>query len=195
MIYNHFILSALWLLYCFVHSFLANDDIKRKFKKQFNFNDNLYRIFYNLFALISLSALFFYHFSLTSILLFVKQPVTIGFAVLFIAAGVIIMLICIKKYFLQLSGFFKNKNEFPVLETLGMHRYTRHPLYLGTFIFLIGLVLFAPLLSNLIAVIIIIVYTIIGIQFEEKKLIALFGDDYRRYKKEVPKLIPFIKKI
>ena len=116
-------------------------------------------------------------------------------AIIFILGGLFVMMICIKKYFFQLSGIVnKEKITKPFLETGGIHRYVRHPLYLGTFIFLIGLFLLNPLLSNLIAVIIIIIYTMIGIQFEESKLIKEYGDDYRLYQKKVPKLIPFLKK-
>ncbi len=34
-------------------------------------------------------------------------------------------------------------------------------------------------------------YILIGISLEERDLIALFGDQYRRYRKQVPMLIPW----
>jgi protein-S-isoprenylcysteine O-methyltransferase Ste14 len=77
-----------------------------------------------------------------------------------------------------------------VLQISGVHRYVRHPLYLGTFIFLWGLFLLIPLWSSLIAVVLIQAYTQTGIIFEEKKLVAEFGDQYRDYQQAVPKLIP-----
>lgn len=35
-------------------------------------------------------------------------------------------------------------------------------------------------------------YIIIGTQFEEKDLVAVFGDHYRHYQKRVGMLVPFI---
>ena len=72
-----------------------------------------------------------------------------------------------------------------------IHKLVRHPLYLGTFTFIWGLWLLFPTLSLLIANFIITVYTLIGIRFEEKKLVELFGENYTRYQQSVPKILPF----
>ena len=96
--------------------------------------------------------------------------------------------ICIKKYFKQMIGIMP---AVPKLEISGIHKFVRHPLYLGTFLFLIGLFLAFPLLTNLIGVSIIIIYTLIGIKIKKKKLIKLFGSSYELYKEKVPMIIPF----
>ena len=75
--------------------------------------------------------------------------------------------------------------------TGGFHRYVRHPLYLGTFITIWAGFLLLPLISLLISNAIITIYTLIGIELEEKKLILEFGEDYREYQNRVPRLIPF----
>ena len=49
-------------------------------------------------------------------------------------------------------------------------------------------------LSLLIANAIITIYTLVGISFEEKKLLKQFGTEYDEYRRSVPKIIPFIKR-
>ncbi len=103
---------------------------------------------------------------------------------------------CIRKYFYELSGIQALENkpiEVPTLQQKGLHKYVRHPLYFGTLLFVGGLFLLLPLLSNLIAAIVITVYVLIGIQLEEKKLFLEYGEEYRKYSERVPKLIPKIK--
>jgi methanethiol S-methyltransferase len=110
-------------------------------------------------------------------------------------AGLLIMGTCILKYFMQLSGIRFLTNNHPesklMLDTL--HKRVRHPLYLGTFLFIWGLFLVLSTLSLLIANIIITAYTLIGIRFEEKKLLLEFGESYREYQRTVPMIIPALK--
>lgn len=190
---EHIILGLLWILYCFIHSLLASDSIRLRIEGFFKAGRNSYRLGYNIFAVLSLAALLLYHFSLPGFILFRILVINGAIATVLIVAGIILMIICIRKYFFQLSGLGMQTPGKPVLEKRGIHRYVRHPLYLGTFIFLSGIFLKYPLLSNLMALTIIIIYTVIGIQIEERKLVKTFGDDYIEYQKEVPMLFPFLK--
>jgi protein-S-isoprenylcysteine O-methyltransferase Ste14 len=76
------------------------------------------------------------------------------------------------------------------LQQGGLHKYVRHPLYLGTLLFIWGLFLIFPLVNNLIAVISVTTYVLFGIKLEEKKLRLEFGESYKKYSKKVPQLIP-----
>ena len=191
---SHLLLLAGWSLYCVLHSLLADDRYKTKISESLDLSGSGYRLSYNIFALVSLVAILFYHFSVESPRLFGSIIFKEWVAPIIILFGLTGMVICIIKYFRQLSGISKiQEKKEPILETRGVHRYVRHPLYLFTFVFLTGLFLYQPTLSNLIALTIIITYTVIGIRFEEKKLVKEFGDQYVAYQNKVPMLIPFSK--
>jgi len=194
MIFNHIILATLWILYCVLHSVLASEWVKKKMR-QWLADNKWYRIAYSLFAFISLIALFYYQLKTNTVQLFLATHSILTAGIILSTSGLLLMLVCIRKYFMNLSGlrnlFIENfSNE---LQITGVHRHVRHPLYLGTFCFIWGLFLLFPYLSLLVANIIITVYTLIGINLEEKKLMAEFGERYVKYRKVVPKLFPSLK--
>jgi len=145
-----------------------------------------------MFAFGSFALIMTYLFTISSYKLFVIDRITIFGGSIAVAFGLAIMSICIFKYFMQLSGLkkimeYKTSNELMIT---GIHRIVRHPLYAGTFIFIWGLLILFPYFSLLIADIIITIYTLIGLQFEEQKLKKEFGNAYRMYRQKVPMLIP-----
>ncbi len=191
---QHWLLLILWILYGVVHSFLANVIVKQSIQKNMGKLFRYYRICYSLFALVTLMLLLWYQFSMRSIWLYSLAIIRYGVSLIFIVPGIIIMVKCIRKYFFDLSGIQSFQKDKPAinltLQQTGLHKYVRHPLYFGTLLFVWGLFLLFPLLSNLIAAVILTVYVVIGIQLEETKLFLEYGEEYKRYSKRVPKLIP-----
>ncbi|MBB1285000.1 isoprenylcysteine carboxylmethyltransferase family protein [Flavisolibacter sp. BT320] len=192
MLETHLILAVLWIVYCVLHSVLASLSVKARVQKMAGKRFRHYRLFYTLFAAVSLFAIVFYQLRMQSVDLFPKTIFSTLAGILIGITGVGIMLVCIKKYFVSLSGIKSLVQETPSSQLMikGIHRYMRHPLYLGTFLAIWGLWLLAPTLSLLISNVVITAYTLYAIQLEETKLIAEFGDQYRAYQKSVPKLIP-----
>ncbi|HUS00238.1 MAG TPA: isoprenylcysteine carboxylmethyltransferase family protein [Chitinophagaceae bacterium] len=194
---QHWLLLFYWILYSVIHSFLAGAAFKKTIRKLSGSRFIYYRLYYSLFALITLILLLWYQFSLNSPRFYSSKIICFGFSMVLIVPGLVIMVICIRKYFYSLSGIKalqKNRPAItPPLHQNGLHAYVRHPLYFGTLLFLCGLFLMFPLLNNLIAVVVITVYVFIGIGIEEEKLLSDYGDEYEQYKTRVPKLIPKLK--
>lgn len=152
----------------------------------------LYRPAYSTFAAASLGALLYYQYSIDSPAL-VVVPLWIKFlAVPLGMAGLVFMWKSIRKYFFYLSGVDVLLKQTAVvkLETSGLHRLVRHPLYFGTLAVIWAAFTWFPSYANAIACIVITGYTLVGIRFEEDKLVAEFGEQYRAYQKEVSMLMP-----
>ena len=89
----------------------------------------------------------------------------------------------------QVYSFLKRQGlTGPEFQTPGFYRYVRHPLMLGFFIafwatpqMTAGHLLFSVATTG---------YILIALQFEEKDLLNHFGEKYRRYREQVPMLIP-----
>src|SRR3989440_4667570 len=173
---RHSILGLAWIIYCLLHSLLASIWMKEYMQRRLRNYFRFYRIGYTIFSFTGLIVILTYQFSMQSVLIFRTGRVMqmAGLAITVIGASIMVMMIW--KYFMQLSGvrWLSRENVAPRLEVGGLHRYVRHPLYLGTFIFIWGLFILYPFLSLLIADFIITIYTLIGLRLEEKKLVKEF---------------------
>ena len=194
---QHLILALAWIIFCVLHSLLASISLKQWLAKNWGAAFKYYRLYYTLFASVSFIAVLIYQVLLPSPFIFSPNLVSYAVGCLAGISGLIVMTICIKKYFLSLSGlktlFIDEVTTGNQLIISGIHRYVRHPLYSGTFLFIWGLFIFLPYTSLLIANFIITVYTLIGFKFEEQKLSKEFGPSYDAYRKQTPKIIPSFK--
>ena len=189
----HYILILFWTAYYVLHSVLAASSVKLFFKEKYILH-RYYRLVYTIVVTILLAFILWYQYSFNSPLLWNIPLTEIPAILLLIIPGGLIVFISIKKYFVLLSGIRAVYQKAPAheLKINGIHRYMRHPLYTGTVMVVWGFCFLFPYLNNLIAVILLTLYVIIGIRFEEKKLIAEFGHQYVDYMKKVPALIPRI---
>ena len=87
-----------------------------------------------------------------------------------------------KKYKTEVKPYQKSS----VLVTEGPFRMSRHPMYLGMVLILLGLAIF---LGSLITFLPLIAFTIsmqmVFISIEEKMMLETFGDEYRQYSQKV----------
>lgn len=186
----------LWIIYYVIHSVFASSEVKEFLKNKMGKYFRYYRLSYTLFAFITLGLLLVFQFSFYSPTLIKSLPIKYLALAFLLLPGLIIMAISIKKYFMLLSGIRSVYTPTPPaeLKISGIHQYVRHPLYSGTVIFVWGLFFVFPMLNNLIAVLLLTLYVLVGIIFEEKKLIKEFGENYRLYISRVPMLIPSFRK-
>jgi len=189
---SHIILVALWVLYGILHSVLAANWCKRLMQRQLGRYYKYYSFSYSVFAAVTLMAVLVYQGYLQSQLLY-TAPVWVKLLLCIpLVAGLVIMCLLIRKYFFSLSGISVFYKEQPPaeLELGGLNRYVRHPLYFGTLLFLWSFFFIFPYVKNLLACLVITLYTVYGARLEEKKLAEQFGEKYKVYKSRVPMLIP-----
>lgn len=93
----------------------------------------------------------------------------------------------------QVWTYFRGRSyRAPEFRLRGHYRWVRHPLMVGWLLgfwatptMTVGHLMFALLNSA---------YILVGVLCEERTLIAEHGEDYRAYKRNVPALIPFLKR-
>jgi protein-S-isoprenylcysteine O-methyltransferase Ste14 len=87
---------------------------------------------------------------------------------------------------MRLTGKTMPKIDF---KTPGLYKIVRHPIYLGFIVAFWA----APTMTqgHLLFAAVTTAYIFVGIMLEERDLVAMFGDDYRRYRERVAMLIPF----
>ena len=78
------------------------------------------------------------------------------------------------------------------LVTEGIYSKVRHPFYLSILILFLGITIISSNLYGLLFLILTLISLIVRIKKEETELIAKFGEEYKKYKKETPMIIPHL---
>jgi protein-S-isoprenylcysteine O-methyltransferase Ste14 len=91
---------------------------------------------------------------------------------------------------LELAGIGRHAIE-QSLQIVGPYRWVRHPLYFGWLLATFGAAHLTG--DRLIFAAISAFYLAVAVAFEERSLIVSFGDDYRRYQRQVRwRMLPFV---
>jgi len=189
---------ALIALFGLQHSVMARQGFKRWWTKLIPWAAE--RSMYVLAASIALLILFLGWRPIPQVVWSVTNPIAADFIWLTFWAGwgIVLLSTFLINHF-ELFGlrqvfarFFGRVIPAPVFRTPFLYRHVRHPLYLG---FILGFwatprmtaghLLFAVACTG---------YILIGIWFEERDLVAQFGDHYRRYRAQVGMLLPRLRR-
>lgn len=184
-----------------LHTYLASLPVKTKLASKYPELLPFYRLVYNIIALVSFYLL--YELSPKPDLIIYDLPYPFDFIILIPQFLSLAGILWTAKYFslLEFTGigqvirYFKGEygnsdlDEIPTLRIEGPYRYTRHPVYFFTILFIV----FRPVMSlfYLVFMLCIITYFYVGSFYEEKKLRQIFGDTYIKYAQYVPRMVPY----
>src|SRR5882672_11366708 len=185
-------------LFAVQHSVMARPAFKRWFTKWIP--ESAERSTYVLLSSLALIAMFAWWQPLGGMVWNVTDPTMRGVLWGCFAFGWLLVLVAtflinhfdlfgLRQVWLQLLGRAYTPLAFG---TPGPYRLVRHPLYVGwLFVFWATPTM---TVSHLVFAIATTCYILVGIQLEERDLIAFHGKDYRDYRARVPMLVPFTRK-
>ena len=185
--------SALWGL---LHSLLASSGIKDAARRALGDSVmNWYRLLYNFFAVASFIPLVALASLLPDSRLYeIPNPWVVVTMVIQLMAVVLLVVGVVQTdvwSFIGLRQTMGGESGSSIV-TGGLYRYVRHPLYSAGLVFI--WLTPAMTMNRLVIYVSLTLYIIIGIYFEERKLIREFGKDYYNYQGRTPMLVPFLPK-
>lgn len=185
-----FLIFITWFSYGLLHSALASTRTKLFIQNSFSWSAQVFRLFFVSIAVLSLLPALYIHLITPAITLWENSIIQKLAGAAMATSGLFLIKRAFEAY--NLSQFLGLSKEIPndKLITTGLLAKMRHPLYTGTLLFFYGWFLFSNTDCNLALAVAMHAYTLIGIYWEEKKLISTFGQAYVDYMQKVPALIP-----
>lgn len=179
-----------WVIFYALHSLLASTKVKRILQGKWGMTDKNYRLGYSILATLSFLVILFQILTLPNRSL-IPSGGWVEKAGYFLATlGVITCMRALKGVAWTEFLGFKAEEKPAELRQDGFYARTRHPLYLGIWLIFLGYVGVSGSLGAIIHWVCLSIYLPFGIDWEEKKLVQVFGDTYRTYQQAVPIFFP-----
>lgn len=190
----------LFTLFAYSHTWLASLKIKQALAEKLGNKIAFYRLFYNISSVIFFMAFYAvspkpdiivydlrFPFDIITFVLQIFSLVGLVWASRGIDWKEFVGIAQINRY---MNGGYNvsDLDEKQILKIEGAFKFVRHPIYLFSILFL-G---FRPTMTvfYLTMYLCVIAYFYIGSIYEERKLIEMFGDEYKEYQKKVPRILP-----
>ncbi len=187
-LYSYSLIVLAWVIFGIIHSTLASGTVKKKAYGA-GFSSLAYRRLYNIIAVILFLLILLGGGLIPPEYFMPHGKSSQGVGLILATFGFFLTKMAFKEVSFKEFIGWKVEKENRLVKT-GIYARIRHPLYTATILFLIGFVIFSPSYTNLIHATCLLIYLIIGISYEEKRMIQNFGEEYERYKEQVPMLIP-----
>lgn len=193
---KYLLIVMLWTAYCALHSYMISIGFTKQVARLLKSYYAFYRLFYVVVSLVLLVPLIKYtaqveagpHVTYPAALNAIRYVLIVGSLVTFAWAFFFnydwLSFFGIR----QILAFRRQDKPSQGISRNGLLGIVRHPMYLALIVYLWCQTLS---LLDLIVSAVLTIYVIIGTFLEERKLVLEFGDEYVKYQKEVPMLIPF----
>jgi protein-S-isoprenylcysteine O-methyltransferase Ste14 len=193
-LFSIFILTLFFVGYAVVHSLLAGLPVKNWARRTFGpSTDRWYRLFYNIFATITLLPLFLLLALLPDHTLYIVPApwrwLMVGGQLLALLGMGLAAIQTNLFHFIGIPQLFADKpTQHSSFTVSGFYNWVRHPIY---FFGLLLIWLFPVMTVNFfVTYILFTIYFYSGSIYEERRLVAEFGPAYQEYQRRVPRLIP-----
>ncbi|HKJ26977.1 MAG TPA: isoprenylcysteine carboxylmethyltransferase family protein [Anaerolineales bacterium] len=192
--YSPWVIPAAAVIYGLIHSLMAATGFKQLVINGFGqVAKRYYRLFYSISSAILLLPVL-----ALPLLIPDKTYYTIPAPYVYLTGGIQLLSAALLVYSLLQTGalqFIGLRQALGLeandrLNTGGLYRYVRHPLYTFSLLFL----WLTPVMTRnmLLLYAALSVYILVGAVLEERKLVENFGEAYQRYKENTPFIIPFL---
>lgn len=181
-----------------IHSLFASLRVKQVLQDRMGIASPYYRLIYNVVSIALLALYPLLMLPYDQVMYRIDPPL----AWLMVAVQVVGGMIVLRVLFFEFDGaaFFgirqlltPRKGKAAVmtpLRTTGLFALCRHPLYLGTMM----VVAVNPVMTRALFCFAIFtaIYAYVGSYFEEHRLVATFGDEYRAYQQRTKRVFPYL---
>jgi protein-S-isoprenylcysteine O-methyltransferase Ste14 len=165
--------------------------MKKKVTMLLGITPKWYRFVYSIFSTVGILVLLVLNQSIKGKPFFENSTWVLAIGIFLGCLGLIIISLAFREY--KFSAFVGLKDESEEFKRKGILAKVRHPIYSGTILIIFSVLLINPTPPTLLSATCMLLYLPIGVYLEERKLLLIFGEAYKAYKREVPSIIPRLK--